>query len=117
MNSDNNMTANETSIRLVIETVGQATGIPSWQTISQSRKRELCQARSIIAHHLRHSLHLTLKQIAGILNKKSHVSIMHLLVQYDLDYQYTPGFCTLADSITDRLINSIEQQATPCTTQ
>lgn len=117
MNSDNNTTANETSIRLVIETVGQATGIPSRQALSPSRKREFCQARMIIAHHLRHSLHLTLKQIAGILNKKSHVSIMHLLVQYDLDYQYCTPFRILADSVTDMIIESIERQTAPCSTQ
>ena len=117
MNNSNNNSATERSIGCIFNAVEQATSVTTEQVLSPYRKRQFVKARMIIAHHLRYLLRLTLKQVAEIMGRKSYQAIMHLLVQYDLDYQFSPGFSTLADNITEILINSIEQQTKPCITQ
>ena len=58
--------------------VSQLTGIPTEVILSNSRKRNVTNAKQLFAYFLRYKFHLKLKQISGIMNN-DHTSVIHCL--------------------------------------
>lgn len=58
--------------------VSQLTGIPTEVILSNSRKRNVTNAKQLYAYFLRYKFHLKLKQISGIMNN-DHTSVLHCL--------------------------------------
>jgi len=62
----------------LLEIVSQVTGISQSDIISSSRNRNVCLAKQLYAHFLRHTFNLLLKQISVIM-KNDHTTVIHSL--------------------------------------
>jgi hypothetical protein len=62
----------------LLSIVSQLTGVPNEVILSNSRKRNVTNAKQLYAYFLRYKFHLKLKQISGIMNN-DHTSVLHCL--------------------------------------
>lgn len=62
----------------LLSIVSQLTGVPNEVILSNSRKRNVTNAKQLYAYFLRYKFHLKLKQISGIMNN-DHASVLHCL--------------------------------------
>ncbi|MEM7372787.1 MAG: helix-turn-helix domain-containing protein [Bacteroidota bacterium] len=68
--------------KVVLQLVAKECGVADNAMISQSRERELFEAR-VIACKIFHLQGYTLKEIARHINRKDHTTILHALKEFD----------------------------------
>ena len=93
----------EVTPNLIISTVAEDFGINPEDITSKKRNAELVLPRHIVMYLCRNLIDVSLINIAKILNKKDHTTIMHGIKRIENDLKSSPELKEKIDIITKKI--------------
>ncbi|NCC55784.1 MAG: hypothetical protein EOM11_09960 [Erysipelotrichia bacterium] len=72
-------------MKTVIEIASEQSGIPVKELLSKSRLQKYSHVRQIVSYICKHTDNITLKDIAKIINRTHHTTILTLLENHEYD--------------------------------
>jgi len=94
------------SINEIIQLTCKCFNIPNNMLLSTSRSRSLCEKRYFLMKYLKKKTQLSLSEIATLLGKKNHTSIVHGLLKIDQLMSIYPSIIAEYEKMVDFIENN-----------